>query len=92
MKVNNPVPEVTIGSSSPPSHREYKGGFVTKLAHKDLALAVSAAKIANSPVPLGSLTEEVYRPLAQPGSSFDNLDFSSIYKYFDEGKMPIARE
>ncbi|QKX57821.1 uncharacterized protein TRUGW13939_04941 [Talaromyces rugulosus] len=91
-EVNNPVPEVRTSSSSPPSHREYEGGFVTKLAHKDLALAVAAAKIVNSPVPLGSLTEEVYRPLAQPGSSFDNLDFSSIYKYFDEGRMPTARE
>ncbi|RBR16889.1 hypothetical protein FVER53590_00019 [Fusarium verticillioides] len=49
-EINHPVPGVKAGDSSPPAHRNYEGGFVTKLAHKDLALAVSAAEDANVPL------------------------------------------
>ncbi|CAF3652165.1 unnamed protein product [Fusarium graminearum] len=63
-EINHPVPEIKCGNSSPPACRGYEGGFVTKLAHKDLAIAVSAAQEANVPLAVGNCVEELYRPLA----------------------------
>ncbi|KAF5639768.1 3-hydroxyisobutyrate dehydrogenase [Fusarium tjaetaba] len=81
-EVNNPVPEVKVGDASPPAHRQYEGGFVTKLAHKDLALAVSAAAEANVPLTVGRCVEESYRPLAK-SKEFGDRDFSVIYEALD---------
>ena len=52
---------------------------MTKLAHKDLALAVSAASQAKVPLALGKLVEEMYRPLAQ-SAKWGSRDFSVIYE------------
>ncbi|CAI0647565.1 unnamed protein product [Colletotrichum noveboracense] len=82
-EINHPVPEVKVGHTSPPAHRQYAGGFVTSLAHKDLALAVKAAVEVNSPLPLGRRVEEVYRPLAQT-TEWGNRDFSVVYEALDE--------
>ena len=84
LQVNNPVPEVSVGPRPPPSHREYCGGFATRLAHKDLMLAVAAAREAGSPVPMGEFAEALYRPLAQAGSGYENSDFGSLYKWLEE--------
>ncbi|CAH0055565.1 unnamed protein product [Clonostachys solani] len=81
-EINHPVPEVKAGDSSPPAHRNYKGGFVTKLAHKDLALAVSAAEEAGVPLAVGRCVEETYRPLAR-SKEFGDRDFSVIYEALD---------
>ncbi|KAL6918476.1 hypothetical protein FSST1_009971 [Fusarium sambucinum] len=81
-EINHPVPEVQSGDSSPPAHRKYEGGFVTKLAHKDLALAVSAAKEAGVPLAIGRCVEETYRPLAR-SKEFGDRDFSVIYEALD---------
>ncbi|KAG9508354.1 hypothetical protein J7337_001918 [Fusarium musae] len=81
-KINHPVPGVKAGDSSPPAHRNYEGGFVTKLAHKDLALAVSAAEDANVPLAVGRCVEETYRPLAK-SREFGDRDFSVIYEALD---------
>ncbi|KAF5717643.1 3-hydroxyisobutyrate dehydrogenase [Fusarium globosum] len=81
-EVNHPVPEVKVGDASPPAHRQYEGGFVTKLAHKDLALAVSAATGANVPLAVGRCVEETYRPLAK-SKEFGDRDFSVIYEALD---------
>jgi 3-hydroxyisobutyrate dehydrogenase-like beta-hydroxyacid dehydrogenase len=70
---------VQVGNASPPAHRDYQGGFVTKLAHKDLALAVSAATEAKVPLEVGKLVERIYRPLAQ-SEKFGPRDFSVIYE------------
>ena len=86
-QVNNPEPKVSIGQSSPPSHHEYQGGFATRLAHKDMILAVAAARELRTPVPLGAFAETLFRPLVQPGSGYDTLDFSAIYKYLEERKF-----
>nr|RBQ87619.1 hypothetical protein FVER53263_00019 [Fusarium verticillioides] len=80
--INHPVPGVKAGDSSPPAHRNYEGGFVTKLAHKDLALAVSAAEDANVPLAVGRCVEETYRPLAK-SKEFGDRDFSVIYEALD---------
>ncbi|KAH7268977.1 NAD binding domain of 6-phosphogluconate dehydrogenase-domain-containing protein [Fusarium redolens] len=81
-EINHPVPGVKAGDSSPPAHRNYEGGFVTKLAHKDLALAVSAAEEANVPLAVGRCVEETYRPLAK-SKEFGDRDFSVIYEALD---------
>ncbi|KAH7219708.1 3-hydroxyisobutyrate dehydrogenase [Fusarium oxysporum] len=81
-EINHPVPEVKAGDSSPPAHRNYEGGFITKLAHKDLALAVSAAEEANVPLAVGRCVEEMYRPLAK-SKEFGDRDFSVIYEALD---------
>lgn len=74
-----PVPEVKVGDSSPPAHRGYKGGFVTRLAHKDLALAVAAADTVGSPLVVGKCVEEAYRPLSQD-DQWGLRDFSVFYE------------
>ncbi|KAI7759307.1 hypothetical protein LZL87_008684 [Fusarium oxysporum] len=81
-QINHPVPGVKVGDSSPPAHRNYEGGFITKLAHKDLALAVSAAEEANAPLAVGRCVEETYRPLAK-SKEFGDRDFSIIYEALD---------
>ncbi|EXA30933.1 hypothetical protein FOVG_17710 [Fusarium oxysporum f. sp. pisi HDV247] len=81
-EINHPVPEVKVGDVSPPAHRNYEGGFVTKLAYKDLALAVSAAQEANVPLAVGRCVEETYRPLAE-SKEFGDRDFSVIYEALD---------
>ncbi|KAJ4231844.1 hypothetical protein NW757_013883 [Fusarium falciforme] len=81
-EINHPVPEVKAGDSSPPAHRNYEGGFVTKLAHKGLALAISAAEEANVPLAVGRRVEETYRPLAR-SKEFGDRDFSVVYEALD---------
>ncbi|KAJ5414088.1 3-hydroxyisobutyrate dehydrogenase [Penicillium cosmopolitanum] len=92
-EINHPVPEVKVGESSPPAHRGYEGGFVTKLAHKDLALAVKAAEQAGVPLNVGQCVEKTYRPLAET-KEFGDRDFSVIYEALDalkssEGKPKL---
>jgi len=76
-QINHPDPAVKVGTSSPPAHRQYEGGFVTKLAHKDLGLAVRAAEEAGVSLELGKRCEEIYRPLAT-GQQWSNRDFSCV--------------
>ncbi|KAK1993399.1 3-hydroxyisobutyrate dehydrogenase [Colletotrichum falcatum] len=71
-----------VGEVSPPAHRGYEGGFVTKLAHKDLALAVKAAEHAGVPLNVGKCVEETYRPLAA-SKEYGDRDFSVIYEALD---------
>lgn len=84
-QVNHPCPEVKAGEASPPAHRDYEGGFVTKLAHKDLALAVKAAEQAGVPLAFGKTVEETFRPLAA-SAEYGNRDFSVIYEFLDQLK------
>lgn len=79
IQINHPDPLVKVGTASPPAHRNYEGGFVTKLAHKDLGLAVKAAEGAHVPLELGKRCEEVYRPLAA-GQEWGNRDFSGVFQ------------
>lgn len=52
---------------------------MTKLAHKDVSLAVRAAAQFGVPLEIGKRVEELYRPLAQTKPWADR-DFSVIYK------------
>lgn len=58
-----------------------------KLAHKDLALTVSAADEANVPLAVGRCVEETYRPLAT-SKGFQDWDFSVVYQSLDAMKSP----
>ena len=78
-QINHAVAEVKVANASPPAHRNYEGGFLTKLAHKDLALAVTAANQAGVPLEIGKRVEELYRPLAK-SAKFGNRDFSVVYE------------
>ncbi|KAJ5661377.1 3-hydroxyisobutyrate dehydrogenase [Penicillium longicatenatum] len=89
-EINHPVPEVKVGESSPPAHRGYEGGFVTKLAHKDLALAVKAAEQAGVPLNVGQCVEKTYRPLAAT-KEFGGRDFSVIYEALDALKSSAGK-
>jgi 3-hydroxyisobutyrate dehydrogenase len=89
LQVNHPDPAVKIGDSSPPAQRGYEGGFVTKLAHKDLALAVNAAGYAQVPLELGKRCEEIYRPLAK-SEEWSDRDFSSALQALKDMKASSA--
>ncbi|KIW04923.1 3-hydroxyisobutyrate dehydrogenase [Verruconis gallopava] len=89
-EINHPDPLVKVGSTSPPSHRHYEGGFVTKLAHKDLNLAVQAAHDAHVPLELGKRCEEIYRPLAG-SDEWGNRDFSSVFKVLSDLKSRTVK-
>ena len=88
LQVNHPDPDVVVANQSPPAHRDYAGGFVTKLAHKDLALAVKAAVEVQAPLDLGKRCEEIYRPLATH-EVFGSCDFSSVYKALRERRSNV---
>lgn len=70
-----PVPGV--GPQSP-ADNDYQGGFASALMLKDLKLALEAAKIAGSSVPMGTRAEELYEQFAADGNG--GLDFSAIIK------------
>lgn len=61
-----------------PSNRDYQPGFAVGMMLKDLRLAVSAARDAGAPIPLGSSAERLYTELHADG--FGDLDFSGIMK------------
>eukprot|EP00873_Tetraselmis_striata_P014130 jgi/Tetstr1/434394/TSEL_023495.t1 len=73
---NNPCPGVMEGV---PASREYEGGFGSSLMLKDLGLAMAAAEQCASPVPVGSLVEQLYRVVVEEGGG--RQDFSSIFRH-----------
>ena len=89
-QVNHPDPNVKVHDASPPAQRNYEGGFVTKLAHKDLGLAVSAANDAQVPLELGKRCEEVYRPLAN-SQEWGGRDFSGVLQVLKDVRTRNAR-
>jgi len=76
----NPVPGVLPNSAA---SRNYEGGFGASLMLKDLGLAQNAATSAQVPIPLGSLSYQLYRLLVQ-SPRYQSKDFSSIYKFLSE--------
>eukprot|EP00873_Tetraselmis_striata_P041286 jgi/Tetstr1/461550/TSEL_006656.t1 len=58
---------------------EYEGGFGSSLMLKDLGLAMAAAEQCASPVPVGSLVEQLYRVVVEEGGG--RQDFSSIFRH-----------
>ncbi|MCB9962943.1 MAG: 3-hydroxyisobutyrate dehydrogenase [Hyphomonas sp.] len=61
-----------------PSNRDYKPGFAVAMMHKDLALAIGAARAAGADLQLGPLAEKVYDNMMARGHG--DVDFSGVFK------------
>ena len=86
-EVNNPVPGALRASGRlTPADRDYAGGFASRLMSKDLGLATEAATNAHLSLPVSTIVDRVYRKLAE-NEDFDNLDFSSIFKWLAVGNV-----
>ena len=88
----NPCPGI-----GPIATNGYQGGFGIKLMAKvsnnlsnkyhmislqDLGLAQDAATHHKQPIPLGSISHQLYRLMSQ--SDFADLDFSSVFKFLND--------
>jgi 3-hydroxyisobutyrate dehydrogenase len=76
--VNNYCPIKGVGPSSP-ADNDYKGGFASKLMHKDLSLAIAAATDSNSKVNFTKQTFDIFSKIIENKSG--EKDFSFIKQY-----------
>jgi len=74
----NPYPGVI---ETAPSNRGYTGGFGSALMHKDLTLALDAAKSENAASPLGSSAHQIYSLMIAHGAG--HKDFSAVIQYLN---------
>lgn len=79
MDVNNPVPGVAETAAS---SRGYEGGFGVSLMHKDLGLAITAARESGAPLVLGDRARLVYKAVEE---MHRGKDFSVVYQWL-QGK------
>lgn len=77
----NPCPGVMEGV---PSARGYSGGFACDLMAKDLGIAVSSANSVKSPLPMGSLAQQLYSLMSAGGNG--HKDFSGIFEMLQRAK------
>ncbi|KAL4074666.1 NAD binding domain of 6-phosphogluconate dehydrogenase-domain-containing protein [Scleroderma yunnanense] len=86
--VNNPVPS-SLPDQSPPSERDFEGGFATCLMLKDIRLATDIANRHNSPLPLGEAARNLYAEVIDKHPDLTKKDFSSVYRYLERlGELP----
>ncbi|KAI0064704.1 3-hydroxyisobutyrate dehydrogenase [Artomyces pyxidatus] len=78
--VNNPVPGA-LPDRSPPSEREYEGGFATSLMIKDMGLATDVSQASGSPLPLAEAAGRIYQDAVRLHPELGKKDFSSVYQY-----------
>lgn len=69
----NPWPGIV---ETAPASRGYTGGFAADLMLKDLGLATEAARLAQQPVLLGALAQQLFQAMSQRGEG--GRDFSAI--------------
>lgn len=81
LEVYNPCPGVM---DNVPSSNDYNGGFLVDLMLKDLGLALATAEQTNSSTPMGNAAAALYQQHSEQG--FGKKDFSSIFKWFEQGK------
>ncbi|KAL4786302.1 6-phosphogluconate dehydrogenase [Aspergillus varians] len=82
MDVNNPVPGVVEGA---PASRDYEGGFGVSLMHKDLRLALTAAKESGTPLALAEVARIIYSVVE---NEHRGKDFSVVYKWLRDQSQP----
>ncbi|KAL3454305.1 6-phosphogluconate dehydrogenase [Aspergillus insuetus] len=82
MEVNNPVPGVVDGA---PASRDYEGGFGVSLMHKDLRLALTAAKESGTPLALAEVARVLYTVVE---AEHRGKDFSVVYKWLRDQSQP----
>lgn len=78
LEVYNPYPGIL---DKVPSSRGYTGGFMSQHMHKDLHLALQAAKDIGAEVPMGSQATELYDEHIK---QHNEKDFSSIMAHFND--------
>lgn len=78
LEVYNPYPGIL---DKVPSSRGYTGGFMSQHMHKDLHLALQAAKDIGVEVPMGSKATELYDEHIK---QHNEKDFSSIMAHFND--------
>ena len=76
--VNNYCPVKNVGPLSPVDN-DFKAGFSAKLMHKDLSLAISAAKNNNAKVDFTRQTLEIFSKIVENNNG--EKDFSFIKEY-----------
>ena len=76
--VNNYCPVKNVGPLSPVDN-DFKAGFSAKLMHKDLSLAISAAKDNNAKVDFTRRTLEIFSKIVENNNG--EKDFSFIKEY-----------
>eukprot|EP01027_Heterolobosea_sp_BB2_P009414 GEZU01013880.1.p2 GENE.GEZU01013880.1~~GEZU01013880.1.p2 ORF type:complete len:292 (-),score=118.47 GEZU01013880.1:33-908(-) len=76
----NPYPGVM---ENVPASRGYTGGFGARLMHKDLGLAIEAAKTAGVPLPLGSDAERLYKQMGDD-KEWGDKDFSGVIQFLQK--------
>lgn len=76
-----PVPGIL---DNVPSSHHYQPGFMAKMMLKDLRLAQHAAETANTSVPLGALSAELYELFVSNGNG--DVDFSGIIQMLGDSK------
>ncbi|KAG9511250.1 3-hydroxyisobutyrate dehydrogenase, mitochondrial, partial [Fragariocoptes setiger] len=81
-EIYNPAPGINETS---PSSNDYNGGFRVDLLYKDLGLAAKLAQQVHSPMPLGTLTQQIYRLMVNAGE-YAAKDFSIVYKFLKGNK------
>ena len=75
LRTRVPYPGVVEGS---PANDDFAPGFRLDLMHKDLGLALEAAKAVDAPAPLGALAEQLYR--AGRAQGYGRKDWSIVAK------------
>lgn len=81
LEVYNPCPDVL---PNVPSSHGYQGGFLVDLMLKDLGLALATAAQSGSATPMGDAAAALFKAHSEQG--FGREDFSSIFKWFEQGK------
>src|SRR5699024_7769532 len=62
--------------------RDFSLGFATRLAHKDMNLAISLANAENFPLNIGATSTQVFGMARSLG--FDNEDYTSVVKVMEQ--------
>lgn len=79
LRTRLPYPGVLAAS---PANDDFAPGFMLDLMHKDLGLALEAARAVNAPAPLGALAEQLYRSGRALG--LGRKDWSAVAKVIEQ--------
>lgn len=79
LRTRLPYPGVLAES---PANEDFAPGFMLDLMHKDIGLALEAARAVNAPAPLGALAEQIYRSGRALG--LGQKDWSAVVKVIEQ--------
>jgi 3-hydroxyisobutyrate dehydrogenase len=87
LRTRVPYPDVVTAS---PANEGFAPGFMADLMHKDVGLALAAAKAVDAPALLGAVAEQLYRAARARGHGRE--DFSAVAKVVQDLSGPAPRE